>query len=131
MTTRRKTLSTAVGAFGKSAAILFQLQKGPAPLAEVEFDLQQFPQQPIALAGRGLEQNLLDQRRFAGLARLFELVAHLVDAAGRGDLRLRRVVASLLAHGGGVRRIGDLLVSYQAGGEGGRGGEWPERARRT
>ena len=31
-----------LGAFGKSAAILFQLQKGPAALAEVEFDLQQF-----------------------------------------------------------------------------------------
>ena len=90
-----------VGALGKSAAILFQLQEGAAPLAEVEFDFQQFRQQAVALAGGRLEQNLFDQRRLARLAGLLELVAHLVDAAGRRDRRLRRVVASLLAHGGG------------------------------
>ncbi len=71
-----------VRALGKSAAVLFKLQKGPAALAEVQFDLQQFPQQAVALAGRGLEQDLFDQRGIARLARLLELVAHLVDAAG-------------------------------------------------
>ena len=107
-----------VGALGKSAAILFQLQKVAAPLAEVEFDLQQFPQQAVALAGRGLEQNLFDQRRLARLAGLLELVAHLVDAAGRRNRRLRGVVASLLAHGGGFlegRGYSNSASWWQAG----------------
>ena len=88
-------------ALGKSAAILLQLHEGPAPLAEVELDLQQFPQQAVALAGRGLEQYLFDQRGLARLACPFELVAHLVDPSGRRNLRRRRVVASLRAHCGG------------------------------
>ncbi len=45
-----------IGAFRKAAAVLFHLQECPAPLAKVEFDLQQFREQTVLLARGGLEQ---------------------------------------------------------------------------
>ena len=71
-----------VGTLGESDAILFKLEKIAAPLAEIEFDFQQFPEQAISVAGGGFEQDLFNQGGLACLARLLELVACLVDAAG-------------------------------------------------
>ncbi len=85
--------------FGKADAVIFHLHERLRPLAEVEFNFQQFAQQPVAFFRRGSQQVFLDHRRLARAASLLELVARTVDARGGRNGRHGRFIASVLAHG--------------------------------